>query len=224
MTDLAVIIPSRGRPESITRLADAWHSTTNGAAHLYVCLDLDDPTAEQYPRHLPDTTYLVGHRNGFAPRLTAEARKLARDHFAVASWGDDHLPRTVGWDTAILDALHDLQVGFVYGDDLLQGEALPTACAMTSNVVTTLGWMTPPGLAHLFVDDAWLRLGRELDRIRYLPDVVIEHMHPVTGKTEWDDLVRDANTPAAYESDRAVFDRWCEHELHVCVEKLRAQL
>jgi hypothetical protein len=61
--------------------------------------------------------------------------------------GDDHRPRTKGWDQAYLDALRELGTGIVYGDDLLQGEKLPTQCAMTADIVRALGHMAPPTCA-----------------------------------------------------------------------------
>lgn len=228
VTDLSVIVPSRQRPASIHRLCQAWADTADGTvrAEMVVCLDHDDDTTHDYPmsEDYPFLRYTMAERNGFAPRLTDEAVKLARESFALASWGDDHIPRTDGWDSAIVFALKELRSGFVYGDDLIQGQNLPTACAMTSDIVQALGWMTPPGMAHLYVDDVWLTLGRELDRIRYLPNVVIEHWHPYHRDAERDALVVEANSAAAYTADRAVFDQWKTHDLPGCLEKLRALL
>lgn len=221
---LVIVIPSRGRPQAIAELHAAFEATTAGCSELVVALDLDDPTAAEYPRGLDGLRYVVGRRNGFAPRLSHEAVKEARSAFAVGSWGDDHRPRTRGWDDQILGALEDLGSGIAYGDDLLQGEALPTAAHLTSDIIETLGWMTPPGLAHLYVDNFWLDLGRDIDRIRYLPDVVIEHMHPAAGKAEWDDLVRNANTPEAYNADRVAYEAYKRDRMAVDVERLRALL
>lgn len=220
---LTVIVPSRGRPDSIRRLLDAWEATADGLAVLLVALDDDDPTITDYPDPTESLTYTVRPRNGFAPRLTAEA--LQCETFAVASWGDDHIPRTEGWDTALLYALREMGTGFAYGDDLIQGENLPTACAMTTDIVKALGWMTPPGMAHLYVDDVWKALGEGLDRIRYLPDVVIEHYHPMhRDDVDADRLVIEANSPAAYTADRAVFDAWEANDLPSNLATLRALL
>jgi hypothetical protein len=229
MTDLAVIVPSRQRPASVHRLCQAWADTADGTvqADLIVCLDHDDDTIHDYPESgdYGFLSYSLADRNGFAPRLTAEALKEAPAYFALASWGDDHIPRTEGWDSALVEALRDIGTGFAYGDDLIQGENLPTACAMTSDIVQALGWMTPPGMAHLYVDDVWLTLGRELGRIRYLPDVVIEHYHPMhRPDVEPDALVIDANSAAAYTADRAVFDQWKADDLPECLDSLRALL
>lgn len=223
MTDeiLLVLIPSRGRPDAAADLYEEWLATTDGNARLLLCLDADDPTIDRYPPGVPQS---VGPRNGFAPRLSEEAVEWAPAVFALASWGDDHRPRTPGWDTAFLEELERLGTGFVYGNDLHAGETLPTACAMTSDVVTTLGYMTPPGMAHLYVDNVWLELGHAIDRITYLEDVVVEHMHPAAGKGEWDDLVRDANSHDAYLADRRVFDRWRIDQLPGAAEMLRGLL
>jgi hypothetical protein len=220
---LLVIVPSRSRPGHVERLWEAWRATTAGYADLLVCLDVDDECIEEYP-HDGDFWYSIGPRNGFAPRLNDAARRCAPDHFAVASWGDDHVPRTYGWDLALVEALDALGTGFAYGNDGYQGERIPTACAMTSDIVSTLGWMTPPGLAHLYVDNVWKDLGTDLDRIRYLPDVLIEHMHPSIGKAEWDPLTRDANTPQKGAADKAAYEAWCANDRAADVEKLRALL
>lgn len=221
---LCVIVPSRGRPQAAHDLWQAWQATADGVATLHLALDLDDLTAHDYPRWQTGLSTSIAPRNGFAPRLSSEAVDRTGHYFALASWGDDHRPITKGWDTALVNALADLGTGFAYGDDLLQGEALPTACAMTSDIVSALGWMTPPGLAHLYVDNVWLELGRAIDRVAYLPDVVIAHRHPVTGAVPWDDLARQANTPAAYDADRLAFETWLLEGKTPAVEKLQALL
>lgn len=221
--DLLVIIPSRGRPEAIADLWDCWQATADGCAHLLVCLDEDDRTQFDYP-WTDEITFTLGMRNGFAPRLSDEATHMAAHYFALASWGDDHRPRTHGWDTALVEALGVLGTGFAYGDDGFQHEELPTACAMTSDIVTTLGWMTPPGLEHLFVDRFWRDTGEALDRITYLPEVLIEHMHPAAGKADWDPLWTDANTEECYEHDGEAYEFYKLTQADADLDKLRVLL
>lgn len=220
--DLLVIVPSRGRPENIARLWEAWQDTATGRAYLLVCIDEDDPAEPEYVahhrHHLRRYMLSTRHRNGFAPRLNDEARLAAdpmtrADPFALASWGDDHVPHTHGWDAALVDALHELGTGYAYGNDLFQGPNIPTAWAQTSDIVRTLGWMTPPPLAHLYVDNAVFDLGHAIGRIRYLPEVIIEHLHPATGKVEWDQLTADANSGEAYETDRVAYEKWRAEDL-----------
>lgn len=221
--DLLVIIPSRGRPEAIADLWECWKATADGCAQLLVCLDEDDRTQFDYP-WTDEITFTLGMRNGFAPRLSDEASHMAPHYFALASWGDDHRPRTPGWDTALVEALGALGTGFAYGDDGFQHEELPTACAMTSDIVQTLGWMTPPGLEHLFVDRFWRDAGEELDRITYLPEVSIEHMHPAAGKADWDPLWTEANAPDRYAQDGEAYEFYKLTQMDEDLDKLRVLL
>ncbi len=90
--------------------------------------------------------------------------------------GDDHIPRTQGWDKAFIQALGQ-NTGIVYGDDLLQGANLPTAFGMSRDLVNELRGMTFPGCVHLFFDNFVKQLGLDLEYLKYLPDVIIEHLH-----------------------------------------------
>ena len=88
-----------------------------------------------------------------------------------------------GWDRLLLEALDKLGgEGIAYGNDLHQGEALPTAPVISSGIVGALGWMMGPGLKHMHVDDVWRDLGQAAGCLAYVPEVVIEHQHPDAGK------------------------------------------
>lgn len=226
MTELVVIVPSRGRPEAAAELVENFRETCTAATFLAFAVDESDPTRDQYGEAcngvtsgtliLPSTT-MVQALNLAAVHLPAH-----QDAFAVAFLGDDHRPRTVGWDRAYLDALRDLGTGIVYGDDLLQGANLPTQCAMTADIIRTLGYMCPPDLTHLMVDNFWLDLGRAAGCIRYLPDVVIEHMHPIAGKADWSEGHTRVNARAMYDRDGAAYAIYRGARFDVDVAKVRA--
>jgi hypothetical protein len=114
--------------------------------------------------------------------------------------GDDHLPRTQNWDQAFIQAL-GINTGIVYGDDLLQGANLPTAFGMSRDLVVELQGMTFPHCVHLFFDNFVKQLGLDLNYLKYLPDVIIEHLHPVAGKAEMDEGYARVNQPKWYEKD-----------------------
>jgi hypothetical protein len=216
----------------------AWQETATANSKLLVVVDEDDPAKNEY---LLDTgtvdaiaedwaaysevLVVTGERQRIGPLLNQIAAQVADAGCrAVGFMGDDHWPRTRGWDARMLDALDQLGTGLVYGNDLLQGENLPTAVAMTSDIVRTLGWMVPPGMQHLYLDDAWLALGRAIGRITYLPDVVIEHRHPIANKAPWDDTYREANDGALYIRDKVAFERWRNNEMSGDVERLQGIL
>lgn len=226
MSDLLMIVPSRGRPGNIAELAGAWRDTACADSQLLVAVDDDDPHREAYADAVASTraaSLVVGPRLRLGGTLNHLAVAHARSHRAIGFMGDDHRPRTVGWDQRLVDELGALgAVGLVYGNDLIQGERLPTAVAMTSSIVTTLGYMAPPGMVHMYLDNFWLALGRELGRIRYLPDVVIQHLHPVAGTAAWDTGYAEVNTPERYAADRAVFERWLAESMPVETARLKA--
>lgn len=232
MADLLVIVPSRGRPENVVRLIGAWKATVRDDAKLFVVTDPDDPTADDYHGlQIGADDDRFGHiildprgerlRLGGILNYIGYAYACEPDVPVLGFVGDDHLPRTEGWDTAVLAALHDLGSGIVYGDDLLQGQKLPTAVFMTSDIIRTLGWMVPPGLVHLYIDDAWRELGAAMGRLKYLPDVVIEHMHPAAQKASWDHRYAEVNAPEVAAADKATFDAWMAEGLPAAMAKLR---
>lgn len=219
------IVPSRGRPDNIARLVDAWQATTSGVSDLLVCVDDDDPTIDGYLDLWAANARLTvanAPRSRLGPTLNAAALENADRYEALAFCGDDHLMRTPGLDGLWLDELRRLGTGMVYGDDLLQHDAFPTAVAMTSDIVRALGWMSPPGLIHLNVDLAWKRIGDALGCLSYLPDTVIEHVHPANGKAPLDAGYESVNSPEMVAADGATFARWVARDLDADVERVRA--
>lgn len=208
MSSLAIIVPSRGRPKNIAELLEAFHNTQTKATLVVVC-DHDDPRLAEYNELLRHPLWLPGYQLKVYERITkgmarplntaAAFLKSEFDHFGFL--GDDHRPRTTGWDTAITDLIDNVGTAVVYGNDLIQGEKLPTAVVMSGDIVRALDGMVPPNMIHLYLDDFWKRLGADLKSLHYLPDIVIEHLHPIAGKADWDDLYREVNDQTVYSAD-----------------------
>jgi hypothetical protein len=142
-----------------------------------------------------------------APILNTLAPALARKHAFVGFMGDDHLPRTQNWDVELTASL-DGRPGVAYGNDLVQGEKLPTACIVSSDLILALGYMVPPGLEHLYFDDFWRMLGQDVGNLKYSPDVIIEHLHPTVGTAQWDASYLQNNDPAQFARDKTVYDSY----------------
>lgn len=211
MTALAVVVPTRGRPENAARLAAAFEATTaSGAVPVFVA-DEDDPKLEDYRALLEAGTIprlmISNHPGGggLCIPLNWAAIRYAEVYENVGFMGDDHLPRTVGWDTEMIGELDSLEPRLAYGNDLLQGANLPTAVFMQSRMIRAIGVMAPQVMRHLYLDNFWKELGERTGGLRYRDDVVIEHLHPVAGKAEWDERYRVVNAPGMDTGDR---DAW----------------
>jgi hypothetical protein len=224
MPDLVVIVPSRERPWAAREMADAFAQTCTADTELMFALDDDDPTGIEYGI---EAGWVSSPSRSMVEALNYAATILANGYsappFAIGVMGDDHRPRARGWDEQYLAALRDLRTGIVYGDDLLQGEHLPTQCAMTADIVRALGYMAPPSLTHLYVDNAWASIGQSAGCLRYLPDVVVEHVHPFAGKAAMDAGYVRVNDQGMYHRDRVAFEAYvAAGDLAADVAKVRA--
>lgn len=211
MTTVTMLVPSRGRPGSVSEMADAWDETDPlHEARLVWVLDADDPRADEYRDELriypwmqfmwfPEWMPLV-------PKLNAAAVRAKGD--VIGFMGDDHRPRSSGWAARLAAAHNDMGPGIFYGRDGLQDIKLPTWWAMSSVVVSALGRMVPADVEHLYCDNAVLELGKSARCIWFLSSVLIEHMHPVANKAEWDEGHLRVNSPEQYEVDRRHFLDW----------------
>lgn len=223
MKDLAVLVPSRGRPENGHALLEAFEQTGT-VADLFFVLDAGDPTARDYPAPAEGRFRLTVEGRGMVAALNRAAGYVSGFARAVAFLGDDHRPRTPAWDGRLLDELDRLGTGIVYGNDLLQGEQMPTAVAMTSDIVQALGYMAPPSLQHLNVDVVWREWGKAIDRLVYLDDVVIEHLHPAVGKAPLDAGYERVNSVDMVARDGEAFAAYMADDFATDVDKLRALL
>lgn len=217
MTYLQVIIPSRGRPHTVAELAEAFEATCGTDTRVTFAVDYDDPQFSAYRDAIgmfgdrytmfaaqPD---LVAHGTGMCGAMNQAAMaSLEREvpPFATMFMGDDHRvrPGAVPWDVAYLEALAVTPI--VYGNDLFQGPNIPTQFAMRNDVVKALGHVFPSSFIHLYLDDYVLALGRHIG-IRYLPEVVVEHLHPAAGKADMDQHYARVNAPEVDAHDKAEF-------------------
>jgi hypothetical protein len=223
---LLYIVPSRGRPENVGRLVGAWRETFVGVADLLVAVDEDDPRKDEYVETVRGDGFVwleVGpppERPGMAEVLNRYAAHYASSYRALGFMGDDHVPRTHGWDVRIFDELGRSGRRMVYGNDLLQRGNLPTAIAMLSDIPRALGRMVPGDLVHLYIDNAWLDIGRAIG-ISYLDDVIIEHMHPVAGKAPLDEGYARVNALDLEGEDRTRYLAWMTFRLQEDVRRIR---
>jgi hypothetical protein len=226
MSEFVVLVPSRGRPESAARLSEAFRKTTSTTeAQLSFILDKDDPSLNEYYSAIPmpyGVHVVDPGTRGIVHPLNQSAliySYMMGPGSILGFMGDDHLPKTWGWDEAIWDAILSMGGGFAYGNDLLQGQALPTACFMSTEIVIELGFMAPPVLNHLYVDNFWRDMGNAIGRLKYLPDVIIEHLHFSTGASPHDETYQAAND-ANISHDRAAYNVYLQTMFATDREKL----
>lgn len=216
----AVIVPSARRPGSARRLAGKFLDTAaDSAAALILAVDDDDPELPGYRavrdahpwirlREIKDSPHRIG------PIINAVAAELLDGEHPpdfIGFMGDDHLPRTRGWVQELTAELR-ARPGVAYGNDLHQRDALPTACIISAPLADALGYLVPPGMGHLFLDDFWKRLG-EHTHLAYRDDVIVEHLHPDAGKAEHDlTYARAGRDSGTWYADDAAYEQYLNAE------------
>lgn len=233
---LAVIVPTRGRPDNIRKVIAAWDETgTWEDADLHLAVDQDDPEFASYQgverEHRRPGLYLTVQDawTPMVPKLDAAARWASRErdedeyrYTAIGFAGDDHLPRTPGWARRYLDTLAEMGVGMVYGHDGYQGRKLATEWAVSAEAVRVLGKMVPAPVEHLYCDNAMMDLYGGAGAMRHLPDVTIEHMHPVAGKSARDEQYDRVNSREQYSTDREAYRSWRRTTMPTQIRQLKA--
>lgn len=226
MPVLTFLVPTRGRPQNAVELRRSFDDTCALDTGLFFVVDYDDPCRDEYTARLgvQQIIYVATDRRGMTQCLNAAF--LNRNSNAIYDenigfMGDDHRPRTPGWDMSYVQALREMGTGFVYGNDLLQGENIPTQVAMTTDIPFALKRMVPDELHHLFVDNYWKAVGEGLGRIRYLPDVVVEHMHPLANKAAEDEGYKVVNSSVMAIHDRNAWVKYQQGALQRDIAVLR---
>lgn len=215
-----VILPSRGRPESVERGVKALkeHSRISD-----ICVAIDDDQSELYPR-LEGVIYEVNPRLRMNGTLNLVANKYADKYETIYFLGDDHLVKTPGWDEILYESIQARGYGLSYGNDLLQGQKLATAVMMSTNIIRAIGYMSPPKLIHLYMDNFWMSLGQALNCIKYEQRAIIEHLHYVAGKAVNDLQYQEVNSPEMYKKDQETFIEYVKTDLKTDLEKIITQV
>lgn len=205
MRDVGIITPTRFRPENARRLIDAVAGTAVLATDVILAVDEDDGS---YPdlESAPGLIVVRGPRKNCIQWSNHLAAEFGGAYRYLASFGDDHEPRTHAWDAHLTRAIEQMGgTGIAYGNDTLQGENLPTAPVISSNIAAALGWLMYPGLGHFFADNVWKDLAAG-QCLAYLPQVIIKHYHYSFGTARMDDIYAEA--APAWAADEPAYRAW----------------
>jgi hypothetical protein len=186
-----VIIPTRGRDSVIgPRIIESLSLSVTSD----FCISIDEDDTGDYSWAKSNGIVVVsGPARGMNVALNRAVEKFAADYEYITFMGDDHAVRTREWDSILIDSIKNKGYGIAYGDDLITHGSLPTFAMVSTNIIQTLGFLAPPQLKHMYLDDYWLRLGRDLEACFYREDVIVEHLHHSVGKSAFDSTYQATN-------------------------------
>lgn len=202
---IAVICPTRDRLTKAVEAKESWEKANSNHSDFFIVCDSDQIELYKNLDNLivaPKT-----NKRGMTDPVNFAANFLAKKYKYVMFIGDDHRFRTSGWDIEFINEFKKIKFGFIYGNDLFQMENLPTACCVSSEIILNLKYMVYPALKHLYVDNYWLTLGRSLNKISYMNNIIIEHVHPAAGKAEMDEAYKSVNDHYTNTMDQLIFNK-----------------
>lgn len=198
-----VIVPTRGRGKRIRERVFGNMSLSKDSDFV-LAVDDDDPSdygwAEQIGLRVDR-----GPGGSMNKALNRVALKFCHHYDFLAFLGDDHRVITPGWDAALCSSLREKKLGVAFGNDLLSNPPLATFVVLDSRIVRRQGFFAPTQLRHMYLDDYWMFLGKQLGTLTYLPDVVVEHEHFSSGKTQHDSTYAATNKLTVNYRDRLNF-------------------
>ena len=216
-----VLVPSRGRPERFQKCVLSLIEK-NTTSDIVAVLDEDDH--KDYFR-FSNVKYLIGpkpHELGLNNKLNWAANSVRSDYDFILWIADDVIVKTENWDKLLIEAIVDVPNGISYPNDLLQGENLPSnGTCFDASIVRTLGFLAPPTLKHLYIDNFWKYLGEALGTLRYCSNVIVDHQHYVNGKAQIDTIYAAVNANWMYEHDSSEFEKYLKVSAEGDIAKLR---
>ena len=221
MKEMIILVPTRGRPSNAVELL-AEHDKLSTHSDILFIIDANDPEHDQYEFEVGADKCMTieNETRGMAYPINKAANAIVKEnkYQYFAFLGDDHRPRTAGWDGILIQAMQR-RPSMAYSNDLLQGERLPTMITMTSDIVAALNGMVPPKMKHLYLDNFWKKLGQDLGALTYLDHVIVEHMHPIAGKAEWDEGYKEVNATEIYAFDALAYQNYIQSEAYELLKR-----
>jgi hypothetical protein len=192
------LLPSRGRPQLVTRLFKAGFKTPG-------LLIIDDDDYKNYRGiELPDGWEKKSiPRQFLSSKLNAGLRMRPQETW-YGILNDDHLPMTEGWDLKLVEALKTRPIVWPK-DNYADRISTPV---FDGDLVRALGWITPPELNHFYIDDAHELIAEVLGCYR-LEEVTVSHEHVNKGRMRADQTYKERPEP---NRDRAAFQKWCRDQ------------
>lgn len=217
------ICSSYQRPELAKRMIESYiKATESTAAHLIVYVGEKDPFIEEYKK-ISVPKGRASYEIVYGPRLTMVQvlNKFSLDNIEKYDYfseiNDDHVVVTEGWETKQAEAIDRKNNGFSisYGQTL----QFPTAVMYGKKLIEGLGFMFPPEYAHTYVDRWLMDLGFGANLTIYVPDVLVDHMHPTFNKGTWDNVYYDGGDEMHIAEK--IYEKWCEKK-HEDINRIKA--
>ena len=188
-----MIMPTRGRPKQVERYIQSVidHTSNLENIELVLYVDDDDPTSHDLDCDQLRVVKIIGPRLTMGMLNSACVEKSEGDIIVLQN--DDVVIRTDGWDQILID-FHNRSkddIYLAYPNDLHVGEKLSLFPILSRRTYKYLVTPFPESYQGGFIDyhifEIFIRLKKlGFDRICFLENLIIEHLHYGIGKSSYD--------------------------------------
>lgn len=174
MTDLAILCPTRARPETCRRMIES--ALAHSGADLLLYVDSDDGPSHSLLGLRSDRVQVViatPQGRGGAVNHLCEKFQRYRMYLVVS---DDIVFVRDGWESqakAAMDSFGD-DIGLVHLESEI-AETYANWCVVSRRWIDTLGWFNYPECRWFCQDTIIQALATALDRIRFIRPQVLRH-------------------------------------------------
>lgn len=220
---IALICPSRGRPEKMKRMWQSARRTAHNPDNLHLMLGVNEEELPLYGPHVDDNTDVFS----VADWSTVYTLNLLADHALKHSdaklfmiIGDDTIFSTPEWDRALIEHYNGLSnKAHVYSLlDSRSAEGTPHPIA-TREFVMRMGYLATPIFLHWYVDSWIVEVAKDNQCFTHLKDYLLVHdKGSDTGQA--DETHTRIRARGWHERDRYVAGA-CKHFLSMEKDRLR---
>jgi hypothetical protein len=195
---ISLLVPSRNRSDGMISLTVSVFNLAADKDNVEIIfyIDNDDPVSLQCAKDLKkhrNIKYILGERI-ILSQMWNECYKVASGEI-FHHCGDDVIFRTQNWDELVWNEFQRVpdRIMFLYGrDGLVDSEKLGTHGFLHKNWVDVIGYFMPPYFSWCY-NDTWVtEVSTLIGRLKYIPELYIEHMHPAAQKAKLDSTYGEA--------------------------------
>jgi hypothetical protein len=185
------LLPSRRRPANLARFFAACKATGTTTPGM-VLIDRGDLAESDYSDvELPPGWFIRATDGVTQGDKIREVWDEIKDCAWLGLIGDDNIPETPQWDRILIEQLASAGI-ISCNDGWLAPKRVANCWIMAGPVIRAVGYIFPPGMHHLFVDDVWEMLGRNTGAWECRMDVMVRHAHIMKGEAATDETHRAA--------------------------------
>lgn len=176
---IAILVPTKGRPEQFRRMCESVNKTAGGAFSIYIAMSEEDSedegytpvTFNQYCTHTPD-----GMPTAHKWNVLAEQAMKDTSNKLFMLGADDMVFSTPLWDKALLDAYDALEnkIHVFALQDSRDAEGTPHII-VTREWIEFWGYMTNPIWLHWYVDTWAVTVAKHAGCFTHLKDYLLIH-------------------------------------------------